>query len=68
MLAVKSRFRLGFMLCVHYGHVDEELAHVAAFSNDVWALRFLRALKVDLYQRNPGGITAMGVGAHHLSY
>lgn len=34
------------MLCVHYGHIDEELPHVAAFVNDVWALRFLSAMKV----------------------
>lgn len=68
MIALKRGFRYGFMLCVHYGHVDEELAHVAAFSNDEWALRFLRTLKVDLFKKNPGGITPMGVGAHHFSY
>jgi hypothetical protein len=68
MDAVKRGFRAGFMLCAHYGHLDEELPHVAAFVNDVWTLRFLRTLKVDLYKKNPGGITPLGVASHHYSY
>jgi hypothetical protein len=68
MQAVKSGFRAGFMLCAHYGHLYEELPHVAAFVNDVWTLRFLRTLKVDLYKKNHGGITPLGVAAYHYSY
>lgn len=68
MEAIKKGFRAGFMLCAHYGHLDDELPHVAAFANDVWALRFLRTLKLDLNKKNPGGITPLGVAAHHYSY
>lgn len=68
MEALKRGFRAGFLLCVHYGHVDEELPHVAAFVNDVWALKFLKTIGVDLYKKNPRGITPMGVAAHHFSY
>lgn len=41
---------------------------MAASVNDVWTLRFLRTLKVDLNKKNPGGITPLGVAAHNFGY
>lgn len=59
MEALRSGFRIGFLLCVHHGHITSDLANVAAEMNDIWTLKFLRTMNVPLNEPDSKGVTPL---------
>lgn len=68
MEALRSGFRIGFLLCVHYGHVTNDLANVAAENNDIWALKFLKHMDIPLNEKDLKGVTPLESAVANYSY
>jgi hypothetical protein len=68
MDAVRLGHRRSFLLCLHYQHASENLAHIAAEYNRVWELKALLALGFQIDVKNDKHRTPLEVAVMNYSY
>jgi hypothetical protein len=68
MECIKLGFKPGFLLCLKFGHITDDLAHVAASVDDLWSLQILNTMEVPLNKKDSKNMTPLEVAVGCYSY